>query len=152
MVPLSGGGLIGGIAVALKARDPAIRVIGASASRAAVMYESLQVGRPIACPEEATIADALAGGIGLDNQHTFRLVQEHVDEHIVVAEDEIREAMAFAAKDLKLVVEGGGAVALATILAGKLHRPGSHVAVVVSGGNVELSRLLEVVGGARETG
>jgi threonine dehydratase len=117
VVPLSGGGLIGGIAVALKTRSPAVRVVGVSASRAAVMYQSLQAGRPIACQEEQdTIANALAGGIGLDNRHTFELVRQHVDEQVLVDENAIRLAMAFAATELRLVVEGGGAVGVAALL------------------------------------
>ncbi len=75
VVPLSGGGLISGIAIALKAANPAIRVIGVSMDRAPVMVHSLRAGRLLELPEEDTLADALAGGIGLDNRYTFRLVQ-----------------------------------------------------------------------------
>jgi threonine dehydratase len=141
VVPLSGGGLISGIALAIKERDPRVRVVGVSAANARVMYESQRAGRPIAWPEEETVANALAGGIGLENRYTFRLVRELVDEHILVGEDEIREAMAFAALDLKLVVEGGGAVGIAAVRSGKVTARGKKVAVVVSGGNVSASTL-----------
>jgi threonine dehydratase len=141
VVPLSGGGLIAGIAVALKAANPAIRVIGTSMDRAPVMVHSLRAGRPLELPEEDTLADALAGGIGLDNRYTFRLVQRYVDEALLVSEDEIAGAMVFALEQERLVVEGGGAVALAAALYGKVTEPGRTVAVVISGGNVDLPLL-----------
>ena len=144
VVPLSGGGLIAGIALALKAANPATRVIGVSMERAPVMVHSLRVGRPIEMAEEQTLADALAGGIGLDNRYTFPLVQRLVDEVVLVSEEEIAGAMAFALAEHHMVVEGGGAVGIAAVLHGKVGRVGRHVAVVVSGGNVNLPVLLEV--------
>jgi threonine dehydratase len=146
IVPLSGGGLIGGIAVALEKHSPAIRVLGVSADRAAVMHQSLEAGRPIACEEEEeTIANALSGGIGIDNRHTFELVRQHVDEQVLVDENAIRQAMAFAAKELKLVVEGGGAVGLAALMTGLVEPREGSVAVVVSGGNVDLPVLMQII-------
>lgn len=147
VVPLSGGGLIAGIAAALKAQQPTIRAIGVLAENAPVMYESLNAGRPIACPEEETIANALAGGIGLDNRYSFQAVRDLVDEFILVPEEDIREAMAFAAIEHKLVVEGGGAVGIAALLTGKAPQPGRNVGVVVSGGNVDLRLLLQIISG-----
>lgn len=137
VVPLSGGGLVSGIALALGKHDQKIRVIGVSAERARVMHESLKAGFPITFPEEETIANALSGGIGLDNMYTFRLVRDIVDDYVVVTEEEIIGAMAFAAVEEKVVVEGGGAVAIAALLSGKLSEPAGDVAVVVSGGNVD---------------
>ncbi len=144
VVPVSGGGLIGGIAVALKSHSPAIRVVGVSAANARVMYESLKAGHPIACPEEETHADALMGGIGLDNRHTFRLVRDLVDEHVLVSEEEIARAVAFSALECKVLVEGGGAVGVAAILAGKI-RSGGPIAVIVSGGNIDLRSLTKII-------
>ncbi len=143
-VPLSGGGLISGIARVVKSYDPAIRVIGDSARDARVMYESVRAGRPIAFPEEPSVASALSGGIGLKNRYTFRLVRELVDEHVLVTEEEILEAMAFAAREHCLVVEGGGAVGLAALLSGKLAATGP-IAAVVSGGNVDPGTVVEVL-------
>lgn len=145
VVPLSGGGLIAGIALALKREEPMMRVVGVSAANARVMYESVAEGRPIAFPEEETIANALSGGIGLDNRYTFELVRDLVDEYLLVSEGEIREAMAFAATEYKLVVEGGGAVGIAALLSGKFSGQGENVAVVVSGGNVEPGLLAQIV-------
>lgn len=148
VVPLSGGGLIGGIAHALKSADPTICVVGVSAENARVMYESLKIGRPTQFPEDETVASALTGGIGLQNEYSFDLVRDLVDEHILVSEDEIRSAMLFAAKEHKLVVEGGGAVGIAAVLAGKVSNTGKSMAVVVSGGNIDMGSFGEVVSGS----
>lgn len=150
VVPLSGGGLIGGIAVALKAADPHIRLVGVSMERAPVMVRSLEAGRPVSLPEEETLADALAGGIGLENRYTFRLVQSHVDDTVLVSEEEIAAAMAWALAEHHLVVEGGGAVGLAALLQGKVAGLGRQVAVVLSGGNVDRSTLERVLGLSNE--
>ena len=145
IVPLSGGGLIGGVALALKATRPDIRVVAVSAANARVMFESLSAGHPISFPEEDTIASALSGGIGLDNRYTFPLVRELVDDHVLVSENEIRGAMRFSVAELKLVLEGGGAVGLAALLAGKIESPGNHTVVVLSGGNVSHDTLVGVL-------
>jgi len=144
LVPLSGGGLISGIALALKSASPAIRVVGVSMERSPVMYHSLRAGHPVELPEEDTLADSLLGGIGLENAHTFSIVQQLVDDVILVSEEEIAEAMAFALKEHHLVTEGAGAVGIAALLNGKVNGLGRHVAVVVSGGNVSLPLLFEV--------
>jgi threonine dehydratase len=144
IVPLSGGGLLSGIALALKSADASIRTIGVSMERAPVMFHSLRVGRPIEMEEEETLADALAGGIGLDNRYTFGMIQKYVDETLLVTEDEIAAAMAFALEEHHLVVEGGGAVALAAILHGKVGGAGENTVVVISGGNVEIPLLLKI--------
>jgi threonine dehydratase len=150
LVPLSGGGLMGGIAAALATRLGAAApgCVAVSAQRAAVMLASLRAGRPVELPEEATVASALSGGIGLDNRWSFPLVRALVAEHVVVPEEEILDAMAFAWRELRLVVEGGGAVGLAALLAG-LWRPRSGdrraVVVVVSGGNVSRETLASAI-------
>jgi threonine dehydratase len=145
VVPLSGGGLISGIAVALKREEPSTRVVAVSAANARVMHESLEAGHPIAFPEEETIASALSGGIDLKNRYTFELVRDLVDEYLVVSEAEIRRAMAFAATEHRLVVEGGGAVGIAALLSGRFSGIGEITAVVVSGGNIEAGLLADVV-------
>lgn len=145
VVPLSGGGLISGIALALKSADPEIRVIGVSMARAPVMYHSLRAGKPIEMEEEDSIADALAGGIGLDNRYTFRMVQAYVDDMILVSEEEIAKAMAFALERHHLLVEGAGAVGIAALLCGRVGEVGRNVVVVVSGSNVDLPMLFQIV-------
>lgn len=138
VVPLSGGGLAGGLAFAAKDRNPAVSITAASAERAAVMLASLQAGKPIDVPEEPTIASALAGGIGLDNQYTFALVRDGVDRHCTVSEEAIVDAMAYSLERLHTVVEGGGAVALASVLSGSwtAASDGGPVVILLSGGNV----------------
>ncbi len=145
LVPLSGGGLAGGVAYALKERRPSLRLIAVSASRARVMYESVRAGRPVSMPEEETLAEALSGGIGMVNRYTLPLIRELVDEHVLVDEKEIRDAMLYASDGLNLLVEGGGAVALAAVLGAQCdlgtERSGEAAAVIISGGNVSPSRL-----------
>ena len=144
-VPLSGGGLIAGIAVAIKSERPDSRVIGVSAQNACVMYKSLEAGAPQTLPEEDTVANALAGGIGLANEYSFELVRDLVDEHVLVSEGEIRSAMRFAASEYHLILEGGGAVALAAMLRGDLPSGDGDMALVLSGGNVDPALLAEVL-------
>jgi threonine dehydratase len=145
IVPLSGGGLLSGTALALKSADDAIRTIGVSMERAPVMFHSLRVGRPIEMEEEETLADALAGGIGLHNQYTFDMIREYVDDTLLVTEEEIAAAMAFALEEHHLVVEGGGAVALAAVLQGRVGGATGNAVIVISGGNVEIPLLLDIV-------
>jgi len=152
LAPLSGGGLMAGIAGALRQRlgAAAPTAVAVTAERAAVLRASLAAGHPVELPEEPTVANALAGGIGLDNRYSFRWVRDLVSEHATVAEDDIRGAMAWAFRDFRLVVEGGGATALAAVLSGAW-RPAEDrdgpVVVVLSGGNVSLDVLDDVLSG-----
>jgi threonine dehydratase len=149
--PLSGGGLVGGIGLALRERSPAARLTAVTAWSARVMWESLRVGHPVELAEEPTLAGALAGGIGPDNRITFDLVRSTVARHFTVDESAIARAMAYAYSELGLVVEGGGAVALAAALEGSLNDgaeradPGSPLVIVISGGNVDLEVLRTVL-------
>jgi threonine dehydratase len=145
IVPLSGGGLISGIAVALKAANANIRIIGVSMERGPAMVESLKAGRPVEVVEEPTLADALAGGIGLENHYSFGLVQALVDDTVLVSEEDIARAMAFALKEEHLVLEGGGAVGIAALLHQKVENPGKNVAVIMSGGNVSADTLARII-------
>ncbi|MGD9099241.1 MAG: pyridoxal-phosphate dependent enzyme [Anaerolineae bacterium] len=144
VVPLSGGGLLGGIALALKSAHPGLHVVGVSMERGPAMVASLRVGQVVDVVEESTLADALTGGIA-PNVYTFDIVQKYIDETVLVSEEEIAGAMAFALARHHLVVEGGGAVGLAALLYEKVKRLGQHVVVIVSGSNVDLSVLLKIV-------
>jgi threonine dehydratase len=108
------------------------------------MVESLKAGRIVKIIQEPTLADALAGDLSRPNIYTFKMIQEYVDETILVSEEEIAGAMTFALEKHHLVVEGGGAVGIATLLYKKVKHLGNNVAVVVSGGNVDLPVLLKV--------
>ena len=138
VVPLSGGGLAGGLAVAAKELRPAVTITAASAERAGVMLASLQAGKPIDVPERPTIASALVGGIGLDNVYTFALIRDVIDQHCSVTEAAIVDAMAYALGRLHMVVEGGGAVALASVLSGSWSATsdGGPMVILLSGGNI----------------
>jgi threonine dehydratase len=136
LVPLSGGGLISGIAVALKDRLPEVKVIGVSMAEGAVMAASLQKGQPVEMAEATTLADSLQGGIGLDNRHTFSLVHDLVDEIVLVSEERIWQAMLWAFNNHGLILEGAGAVGIAALMSDMID-PGARVAVVCSGQNIE---------------
>ncbi len=153
LVPLSGGGLAGGMAYVLKKARPELRFIAVSASRARVMYESLKTGRPVTMPEETTLAEALSGGIGQTNRFTLPLIRELVDEHVLVEENEIADAMRYAARRMNLLLEGGGAVALAAVLSQRWDPgPARTAAAVLSGGNVSLDRLQKLMKDVSEEG
>ena len=127
LAPLSGGGLIAGVSGGLNETGLAPSIVAVSAERAAVMHESIEAGRPVELPEELTLANALAGGIGLDNRYSFDLIQQRVDQYLKVSEEEIADAIRFSLTHLNLVVEGGGAVALATLLNGSWTAPDTAV-------------------------
>jgi threonine dehydratase len=112
--------------------------------RGAAMYESVKAGKLIEVEEEETLADALMGGIGLENHITLQMCQMYVDELVLVSEEEIAGAMATMMQKHRLVVEGGGAVGVAAILNQKVQL-GERVVVVISGGNVDLALLSKVV-------
>lgn len=152
IVPLSGGGLMGGIALALKRADAAIRVVGASQALGPAMHLSMQAGQPVPVVEEQTLADSLSGGIGLDNRYTFALCRQLVDETVLLSEAEIAAAMIFALREHHLLVEGGGAVAMGALLHNKVAMRGQHVVVVVSGGNVDVDLLLKMAAAGQQSG
>lgn len=136
LVPLSGGGLAGGIAVAVKALKPRARVVGISMERGAAMHASVKAGRPVSAQEEETLADSLGGGIGLANRVTFALCQALLDDIVLVSEDEIAAGIRHAAHEEGLTVEGAGAVGFAAALSGKVNISGP-TAIIVSGENID---------------
>lgn len=136
LVPLSGGGLISGVALAVKALSPATRVIGVSMQRGAAMAAALDAGKPVAVEEVETLADSLGGGIGLDNRYTFEMVQRLVDDVILLTEREIAEGIVHAHAVEGETLEGAGAVTIAALLCGKF-RPKGSTALVLSGGNID---------------
>lgn len=145
VVPLSGGGLIAGVALAVKARKPATYIIGVSMEHGAAMHESLKAGRPVSVTEEPTLADALAGGIELDNSVTFPLVRDLVDEVRLVSEAQIADAMVYALLKERIVLEGAGATPLAVLLGDEAAVPGDIIVAVCTGDNVDMTKLLALV-------
>ena len=98
-----------------------------------------------------SLADSLGGGIGLDNAFTFALVRDTVDELVLVTEAEIAQAMRHVFREERLVAEGGACVGIAALLNDRADKLGEHIAVVVSGANVDLDRFLQIVGGAEQS-
>lgn len=148
LVPLSGGGLMAGMAVAAKALNPAIRVVGVSMTRGPAMIESLHAGKPVQVEEQPSLADSLGGGIGLENRWTFRIVQALGDDLVRLDEDEIAAGMAHLYWHEQFVVEGAAAVGVAALLSGKVRpRRGGTVATILSGCNVDMAAFTRVVTG-----
>ncbi len=144
LVPVGGGGLIAGISVAAKAINPKIEVIGVQVEASPSAYLSLKEGR---CYEryehDPTICEGLAGGFGIV---PFQVAKELIDEVVLVDEEEVREAVFTLLEAEQLVVEGSGAVGVAALLFDKVDLKGRKVAAVISGGNIDVDLLFEILG------
>ncbi len=143
IVPVGGGGLVSGIAIALKSARETIEVIGVQAASCSPVRGSLAAGKPVPVRSALTIADGIA--VKRPGELTLSLIDRWVDEVVAVEEDEVAEAMVFLLERAKLVVEGAGAVGVAALLSGRLETspPGTTV-VILSGGNVDAGLLAEV--------
>jgi threonine dehydratase len=144
VVPLSGGGLFSGVSLTLKNVDPGIKAVGVSMAVAPAMIRSLKAGRPVEIPEEDSLADALLGGIGLNNRYTFALTKKYLDRPVLVSEPEIAAGLFELFSHHRLMVEGSGAVGPAAILAGKIKPVAGPTVVVISGGNVNPQLLTKI--------
>lgn len=143
VVPVGGGGLISGVAIALKSERPAIEVIGVQAASCAPVAGSLETGTPVPVESALTIADGIA--VKRPGELTLSLIARWVDEMVAVEEDEVAEAMVFLMERAKLVVEGAGAVGVAALLTGRVAPAGHGTTVaLLSGGNVDAGLLAEV--------
>ncbi len=140
IVPIGGGGLISGISMALKARNPKIRVIGVESSDGPAMKRSIDAGKLVTLDEIACIIDGLR--VKRVGENTFRIVRDYVDEIVTLPDARIFEAMLWIMSHCKLVVEGAAAAPVAALLNGLIQAPaGSKVVCVLSGGNVNLDQL-----------
>ena len=144
IVPLSGGGLISGVTLGFKMTVPDMKVIGVSQEKAAVMIESLKVGHPVEMPEEPTLADSLLGGIGLENQYTFDITKDYVDETVQVSEEEIASGIAYIMEQHHVIAEGASATGVAYALRKGVIRPGSNVAIIVTGCGIGMDVVKEI--------
>ena len=137
IVPVGGGGLISGVAIAVKSQRPEVEVIGVQVQACAPFPASLAAGEPVAVASALTIADGIA--VKRPGVLTLSLIQGWVDGLVVVSEEEVAEAMVFLLERAKLVVEGAGAVGVAALLAGRAGPTGAEgtTAVILSGGNVD---------------
>lgn len=145
VVPVSGGALMAGIAQAVKSDSPDTRIVGVSMDRGAAMYESLKAGKPVVVSEVESLADSLQGGITLDNDHSFEMVRDLVDDLVLVTEDEIALAMAEAVIEERLVLEGAGATPIAALIARDRSLFGERIALVATGAMVDSTTLVRVV-------
>ncbi|HDR4895386.1 bifunctional threonine ammonia-lyase/L-serine ammonia-lyase TdcB [Bacillus thuringiensis] len=144
IVPIGGGGMISGIAVALKSFNPSINIIGVQADNVHGMKASYDAGRILEHYEAPTIADGCA--VKIPGNLTFEIVKDLVDDIVTVSEEELEVAMKDLLQRGKAVVEGAGALATAALLAGKVDKyvQGKKVVAVISGGNVDLKRISSV--------
>lgn len=142
-VPIGGGGLISGIAYALKSLKPNIKVYGVQASGAPSMLNSIRDGRREKLESVSTIADGIA--VKEPGENTYALVSKYVDGIVAVTEDEISSAILALIEQHKLIAEGAGAVSVAAVMFNKIPVKGKKVVAVVSGGNIDVTILSRVI-------
>ncbi|MBQ7064579.1 MAG: threonine ammonia-lyase [Firmicutes bacterium] len=151
IVPIGGGGLISGVAFAIKSLNPRVKVYGVQASGANSMGHSLELGYPDALPRVTTFADGIA--VKCPGDQTYDLVHRYVDEIVTVSEDEIATAVLALIEKHKLIAEGAGAVSIAAAMFHKLPIEGKKVICLVSGGNIDVTILSRVISrGLLQTG
>ena len=143
VVPIGGGGLIGGIAAAVKAKAPRVRVVGVQAAAAPACVESLRGGRRVAVRPRPTVADGIA--VGRPGKLPLELIRRYVDDVVTVDEEDITRTMVLLLERCKQVVEGAGAAALAALMAGKAGQPRGKAVAILSGGNIDPTVIDRVV-------
>ena len=143
VVPIGGGGLISGVAMAVKKLRPEIKVYGVQAAGAPSMYKSVKDGKIERLDSVSTIADGIA--VKEPGENTFKYVNEYVDEIVTVSEDEIASAILALIEQHKMIAEGAGAVSVAAAMFGKIPVENKKVVCVVSGGNVDVTILSRVI-------
>jgi threonine dehydratase len=147
LVPLSGGGLAAGIALAARAIKPSVRVVGISMDRGAAMHASLEAGRPVRVEEVASLADSLGGGIGLSNRLSFPMCRDLLDDVVLVTEEEIYRALQTVYYEDAIVCEGACVVGIAAMQAGKLAPFRGPVATVITGRTLDMRVHADVMQG-----
>lgn len=143
VVPIGGGGLISGVALAIKKLRPECKVYGVQAAGAPSMYNSVKSGEIQRLDSVSTIADGIA--VKEPGENTFKYVSEYVDDIVTVTEDEISSAILHMIEKYKTVAEGAGAVSVAAVMFDKLPVKGKKVVCVVSGGNIDVTILSRVI-------
>lgn len=143
VVPVGGGGLISGIAFALKSLNPQIKVYGVQASGAPSMVESLAENKIKCLDSVSTIADGIK--VKEPGEHTFEYCRKYVDEIVTVTDDEVSSAILALIEQHKLISEGAGAVSVAAVMFDKIPVEGKNVVCLVSGGNIDVTILSRVI-------
>ncbi|TNV20918.1 bifunctional threonine ammonia-lyase/L-serine ammonia-lyase TdcB [Buttiauxella sp. B2] len=148
IVPIGGGGLIAGIALAIKSINPTINIIGVQAENVHGMASSFYKGELMAHRTTGTLADGC--DVSRPGRLTFEIVKKLVTEIVLVSEDDIRNSMVALIQRNKVVTEGAGALATAALLSGKLDHyiKGRKTVSIISGGNIDLSRVSQITGSA----
>ena len=146
-VPVGGGGILSGIALAVKSINPNIKVIGVEAENASSMKKALEVGKPIFIDDCKTIADGIA--VAKVGDITYELVKKYVDEIITVSDDDIAQALLFLLEKAKVVAEGAGATSLAGLMSLKIDIKGKTACCVISGGNIDVNNIEKIVNKAQ---
>ena len=145
VVPIGGGGLISGVALAIANLSPNTRVFGVEPDGACAMIQSLKKGEAVTLDHVDTVADGL--GAPMAGDLNYEIVKRHVEDVVLVSDTEIRHAMALILARAKLLVEPAGAAAVAALLAGKIPLSKGPVVAVLSGGNVDMDRLPDLLAG-----
>ncbi len=145
VIPLSGGGLLAGISLALKSTDATINITGVSMEKGAVMHESLKHGRPIVLKESDTLADSLLGGLGPDNRYTFSMVKQLMDKSVLVSEDSIAKGIMFMLEYHKMAIEGAAGAGIGWLL-GEESSKYKNIVLVISGNNVDHDTIRSLTG------
>ena len=143
VAPIGGGGLIGGIACAVKESNPAVQVFGVQPARIPSMKAAVAEGKPVTLESAKTIADGIA--VRRAGERTLPLVQKYVDDIVTVEEEEIANAILLLLEREKTLAEGAGAAAIAAVLNRKLPLQGKRVAVLVCGGNIDVTLLSRII-------
>lgn len=143
VVPVGGGGLIGGIACAIKETNPRIKVYGVQTAAFPSMKRALEAGAPVALPPARTIADGIA--VKRAGKLTLEAVKKYVDDIVLVSERSISEAILALLEREKTVAEGAGAAGLAALMSDKLQLEGKRVAIVLSGGNIDMNVISRII-------
>jgi threonine dehydratase len=146
LVQVSGGGLASGIAAAVKAMKPDVKMIGLTMDRGAAMKLSIAAGHPVEVEEYPSLADSLGGGIGLDNKLTFSMCRALLDDIVLVTEAEIAAGIRHAYEQEREVLEGAGAIGIAALVAGKIKLSGP-TAVILSGRNIDMRLHRHIING-----
>ena len=145
VVPTSGGGLSGGIALAIKLQKPEVKIIAVSMKRGPSMYESLKLGKPVDVEELETLADCLGGSIGIDNKYTFKIAQETIDDFVLVDENKIAEGIKLNFVEHKLVTEGAAATAVMVVKDNMTQQLGKNIICLICGGNIDSELFAKII-------
>jgi len=145
LIPISGGGLLSGIAVAAKSINPGIHIVGISLEQSPAMLESLKAGRPVQVEEKDSIADSLLGGIGFDNRYTFAMLEKFTDEHLLISENEIKDGLFYVFDKHRLVVEGAAAVGVGALMHQKIDVKGKRVVALLSGSSIDSGDYIRII-------